>query len=191
MFKLLRKLFCRKPRKRGVLIVDKMLLRTFQRHVAAQCKFLLAAASDANDAMAKKDLQRVFYALQNLLNAGANISKAFWGSGGKLSAERKPLRDSIGLDDKSPLREVAMRNNFEHFDERIDRWWTESKRHNLIDFNIGVMVAGVEDIDIMRNFDPKSNEVIFGGQRFNLQSLLDEARRLLPLLEAEAKKPHW
>ena len=62
-----------------------------------------------------------------MLNAGANISKAFWGSGGKLAVERKPLRDSIGIDDKSPLRAVTMRNNFEHFDERIDRWWTSPK----------------------------------------------------------------
>jgi hypothetical protein len=126
-----------------------------------------------------------------MLNAGANISKAFWGSGGKLSVQRKPLRDSISLDDNSPLREVTMRNNFEHFDERIDRWWKESKQHNLIDFNIGLAVKGAEDIDILRNFDPKSKEMIFGGERFNLQNLLDETRRILPLLEAEARKAHW
>ena len=124
-----------------------------------------------------------------MLNAGANISKAFWGSGGKFSAERKPLRDSIKIDDNSPLREVAMRNNFEHFDERLDRWWKESKRHSLVDFNLGLLVHGIEDIDIFRNFDPKSKEVIFGGQRFNLQKLVDETQRILPLLEAEANKP--
>ena len=141
--------------------MDTMLLRTFQHHVTAQCKFLIAAATDANEALTKRDIDRIFYALQNMLNAGANISKAFWGSGGKFSAERKPLRDSIKIDDNSPLREVAMRNNFEHFDERLDRWWKESKRHSLVDFNLGLLVHGIEDIDIFRNFDPKSKEVIF------------------------------
>src|SRR5450631_2177877 len=99
--------------------MERMHLRTFQSQVALQCSFLLLAAEDLNRGLKQRNISYVFYALQNLLNAGANISKALWGQGGKLAIERKPLRDSIGVDDTSPLREVTMRNNFEHFDERI------------------------------------------------------------------------
>jgi len=174
--------------------MDLMLLRTFQRQVATQCKYLLFAAQEANVSMQQHNVERIFYALQNILNAGANISKALWGQGGKLTAERKPLRDSIGISDDSPLREVTMRNNFEHFDERLDRWWKESTRHNHADHFIGPkdrMIVGIEAIDMFRMFDPQTKDLTFWGQEFNLQRLIDEIQLILPKLEAEADKPHY
>lgn len=171
--------------------MDRSLLRMFQRQVAIQCRCLLRAAQDVDKGLQNRDIDYAFYALQNLLNAGANISKSLWGQGGKLAAERKPLRDSIGIDDTSPLREVTMRNNFEHFDERLDRWWKQSARHNNVDMNIGpkdTMIKGVDDIDMFRQFDPGTADITFWGQEFNTQQLVTEAQRILPKLEAEANK---
>ena len=163
--------------------MDRSLLRMFQRQVAIQCRCLLRAAQDVDKGLQNRDIDYTFYALQNLLNAGANISKSLWGQGGKLAAERKPLRDSIGIDDTSPLREVTMRNNFEHFDERLDRWWKQSARHNNVDMNIGpkdTMIKGVDDIDMFRQFDPGTADITFWGQEFNTQQLVTEAQRILP-----------
>ena len=163
-----------------------------QQQVLRQCKNLLLAANEAHQSLAKVDVERVFYALQNLLNAGANISKALWGQRGKLADQRKPLRDSIGINDNSPLREVTMRNNFEHFDERLDKWWKESPRHIHIDNNIGppITLGGADQIDKFRHFDPQTTIITFWGQEFNLQKIVDEVQRILPTLEAEASKPH-
>src|SRR5271154_1382263 len=106
--------------------MELMLLRVFQKQVLLQCQFLMQASADINTAINATIKERgnnhaVFYALQNFLNAAADISKALWGQRGKLASERKDLRDSIGIADDSPLTEVNMRNNFEHFDERLDR----------------------------------------------------------------------
>jgi len=173
--------------------MDLMLLRTFQRQVELQCKFLLTAAEDVNTALKVRNPQAAFYGIQNLLNAGASISKALWGQGGKHSERRKPLRDSIGIDDSSPLREVTMRNNFEHIDERMDRWWKESKTRNHIDTMIGSKtdIVGHAEIDKFRHYDPTTTDIIFWGQEFNLQKLVDEVQRILPKLREEASKPHW
>src|SRR6185312_5907330 len=103
---------------------------------------------------------------------------------------RKSLRDSIGISDESPLRQVTMRNNFEHFDERLDRWWVKSEKHNYSDFNLG-SIGGIDEIDSFRNFDPASTDLSFWGQAFNLQSPINEVQSILPKLEAEASKPHW
>jgi len=170
-----------------------MLLRIFQQQVALQCDFMLRAANEVNVALKSDDMDGIYYAIQNLLNAAANISKALWGQGGKLAADRQELRDSIGIDDKSLLREVTMRNHFEHFDERLDRWWNESPHHNCVDRNLGPrsMIDGVEDIDRFRNFDPVTTDLTFWGQDFNLQKIIDEVRRILPKLREEASKPHW
>ena len=88
-----------------------------------QCQFMLKANGEVNAALDRLDTQGVFYAIQTLLSAAANISKALWGEGGRLAASRKVLRDRINIYDTSALKSVTMRNNFDHFDERLERWW--------------------------------------------------------------------
>jgi hypothetical protein len=173
--------------------MELMLLRTFQRQVARQCRYLLISADEVTQALQNRNVEHVFYALQNMLNAGANISKALWGQGGKFTEQRKPLRDSIGVEDGSPLKGVTMRNNFEHFDERLDRWWSNSTHHNHADYLIGSpsMINGIQETDKFRHFDPHTWTVTFWGQEFNLQKIIDEVRKIAPKLEEEANKPHW
>ena len=86
-----------------------------------------------------------------------------------------------------------MRNHFEHMDERIDRWWAESNRHNHADKIIGPKstIDGIDPIDSFRWFDPSTSLVIFWGQEFNIQALVSEVERVLPKLQEEALKPHW
>lgn len=173
--------------------MDTFHLRIFQGHVRDQCQFLIAAAHQLNAGLAEGDTSHVLFAIQNLLSAGANVSKLLWGSRGKKMEERKQLRESIGIADDSPLREVTMRNNFEHMDERIDRWWAESTSHNFADKIIGPQnaIAGLEPVETFRWFDPAKAEVIFWGERFNVQALVDEAEKILPKLQEESRKPHW
>jgi len=138
---------------------------------------------------------QLWIAIQNLLTAAANLSKALWGQGGKLAVEREPLRRSLGVLDESPLRDVAMRNHFEHFDERLDRWWATSKSRNYMDLTMlqpGVGVMGLlDDQDMFRVLDPAQSEVVFWGERFNLRAITQAAHELLPIVVAEASKPHW
>jgi hypothetical protein len=171
-----------------------MLLRMFQQQVLFQCQVFLLALHDLNSALVTKDMTRAWSAIQNMLNAAANISKALWGSGGKLALERKAIRESIGLLDNSPLRDVAMRNNFEHIDERLDTWWKDSPDHNLMDFNFGDMhtaVKGIDEVDIFRSFAPTTGELIFWSQRFSLQAIATEIASIFPKIQQEAQRPIW
>ena len=78
-----------------------MHLRIFQDQVLLQCKFLLLAADTVNTTVTARDTIGTFSALQALLNAAANISKAFWGPGGRRTDERLSLRQSVGVTDDS------------------------------------------------------------------------------------------
>ncbi|MDP9256977.1 MAG: hypothetical protein M3Q31_10535 [Actinomycetota bacterium] len=173
--------------------MDLMLLRTFQRQVVLQCQAVLVGSHEFNSAMTTGDMTHVWIAIQNILGAAANISKALWGQGGKFAKEREPLRASLQVDDTSPLRNVAMRNHFEHFDERIDKWWDTSESHNLLDRSImpPSAVEGLADIEMFRVFDPSTADIVFWGQRFNVNEIVREAARLLPIASVEAAKPHW
>ena len=173
--------------------MDLMLLRVFQRQVLFQCECTLLAAADINAALQAQDTTRVFYGVQNFLNAAANIAKALWGRSGTPPAQRQDLRESLGVAEDSPLRVVTMRNHFEHVDEKLEEWWRESQQRVFIDMNIGPKSAwpGGGPRDWFRNLDPVTTDLYFWNQDFNLQALITEVQRILPTLRAEASKPHW
>ncbi|MCA3283380.1 MAG: hypothetical protein ING16_10955 [Roseomonas sp.] len=168
--------------------MDNHLLEFFQHEVGLQCKFMLRAANEVNNSRQKNDVEGVFYGLQSILSASANISKALWGQGGKAKrvAERKRLRDSLQMSDDSPLRPTDMRNHFEHFDDRLERWWQTSTHKNYVDMNLGPRNAihGLAKSDSFRNFDPQSNVLCFGDDEVNIQALIDEAQALLLRIRA-------
>ena len=136
----------------------------------------------------RKDIgiEHVFYCVQNMLNGAANMSKAFWGSGGKRATERNPLRDFFAVTDTSPLREVNMRNNFEHFDDRVDEWFQSTKTRHFIDMNFGPfhkMMTGIDANDFFHNYDPENHDLYFWGETFNLNRLFAEVERVRRVVE--------
>ncbi len=86
-----------------------------------------------------------------------------------------------------------MRNHFEHYDERLDKWWKSSETRNHFDMSVipPGAVQGLADIDMFRVFDPSTADIVFWGQRFNVNEIVREAAKLLPIASAEASKPHW
>jgi hypothetical protein len=168
-----------------------MLLRLFQGQVAEQCRYLLLSAQRVNLALSSDG--DIWFDLQNLLAAGANVAKLLWGKNPTITAQRAPLRASLGIDDASPLKQRGMRNHYEHIDERLDDWDRLSKHHNHVSRIIGPpdAIAGVDEIDLFRRFDPATATALFWGDTFDIQALVTEAERLLPIATAEAGKPHW
>lgn len=173
--------------------MDLLLLRAFQRQVMFQCQIALRAHQEIRTALITQDGIAVHCGLSNLLNALASISKACWGQRGKMAEERKALRESLHIQDDSPLRETSMRNNFEHFDERIVRWFDQSARHNKVDLAVGPadMIGGVDPIDMFRHFNPENGTAIFWGEEFHVGKAINEVLRILPLVEQESRKPEW
>lgn len=129
--------------------------------------------------------------IQAFLTATANVSKILWGSDPAVAQARAPLRDALKVSDASPLRSQMMRNNFDHFDARIDIWWGKSSTHNFVDMNFGdtaTVIEGLPEDEMFRNMDLQTGDVIFWGQRYNLPSLNTEIRRIMPVALREATK---
>ena len=152
----------------------------------------LHGVSLVNDGL-RSDQDALWVGVQTLLTGAANTSKALWGAGGRFATERRALRESLAVDDSSPFRDVSMRNHFEHYDERLDRWWRESESRNYLDHMIGPpdAVSGLSDGDRFRVYDPTTHEVVFWGEKFNVQAIATATAELLPRATAEAAKPHW
>jgi hypothetical protein len=138
---------------------------------------------------------RIWYPIQSFLTATANISKILWGSDPAVAPARTPLRRALNVSEASPLRSRRMRNNFDHFDARLDIWWGASSSHNFVDMNFGdmaTMIGGVPEDEMFRSMDLHTGDVVFWGQRYNLPSINAEVLRIMPIALREATKqlPH-
>jgi hypothetical protein len=194
--------------------VEIALMRAFQEQIAQRARFVLMASNDADEALNQLEAlaqrgvteraetaewqRRFWYSIQSVVVSAGNISKALWGQGKHaptLVERRKPLRDSINVDDSSPLKPLRLRNHFEHFDERIDEWWTRSPNHNYVDRIIGpsdrVPALNVADIEVFRNFNHETGSLTFWGEHFDLTAIVREVGRILPLVDAELANLRW
>jgi len=103
----------------------------------------------------EEGMGRVWIALPMMLTGAANISKALWGQGGRATTARQVLRQSLDVQDTSPLRDVSVRNHLEHFDERLDRWYAKSAHRNYLDRMVGPLstIQGFAQSVMFRVFD--------------------------------------
>lgn len=172
--------------------MDVGLRQQFKIQIADQCRIILLSAWEIERAIALSARTPVgndllWVHLQNLLNAAANVAKALYGQGGSKKDERKELRESIGIIGDSAFWGVSMRNNYEHFDERLDRWASKSTTHSFVDKTIGPthLTNGTDEIDLFRFFDPDTWVTGFWGQRFDVRAVVEEAARLMPPIDPE------
>ena len=87
------------------------------------------------------------------------------------------LRQVLKVDDAHVLRTRTLRDHFEHFDERLDEWAETSPNRNIVDNMIGPRAAiggdAIKDQDIIRMFDPATKLLVFRGERFDIQGLVN------------------
>jgi len=173
--------------------MEKMVLKIFQREIERQCKFAIIAVEQTKTELANdnSDLDLVWYAIQNYLVAVANISKFLWPPKPKYQKGREELRKSLGIKNDSPIKPRGGRNVFEHFDEKLEKWATSSKRHCFIDSNIGPLnaIAGINQQNLIRHFDPTTWTFIFRGDKHELKPMIEAIYDLYPKALTEAGRP--
>jgi hypothetical protein len=173
--------------------MDTFVLRIFQSEVELQCKFILTATHELNAALLTMNGDEIWKQLQVVLVASANLSKMFWGSSGKKQAERAALRESLQVGNDSPLRDPDLRNDFEHFDERLEDWFSESEHRNFVGRNIGpenmIVFGDQAPPDRFQHFDPATGTVTFWDHSVSINDVVNEAARILPLARQETRKP--
>lgn len=174
-----------------------LVLKVFQREVQRQCRFAMIAnegmdealrlseASGINEAMTHDE--HFWYSLQAFLISVGNISKLLWPSSPGKGKQRiipnrgEKLRESLDVPEDSCLQSRKLRNHFEHFDERLERWANPARlAHSLIDSNLlsSDLFGGENHHSMLRNFDPERRVVTFSEDRYDLQPILDEVEKL-------------
>lgn len=139
---------------------------------------------------------RLWYSLQNFLVASALVSRMMWpcqpGRGKKRLVEERAeeLRTSLGMTDDSPLKARVLRDHLEHFDERLEEWFTTTNTRTFADALVGTVhkLEEINDRDRLRYFDPDRMVVEFRGDRFELIPLLAAVRTIREAAAVEVSK---
>lgn len=160
--------------------------------IEMQCQFVIMAYRQLKIA---SSVREAFYAINALLGASANISKAAWGLRGKdgdYYDDRIPIRQALSLIDDSPLYPLLdVRNGFEHYDQRLVTEIAKNPKPLIIDSIVGPpsSITVTPNQIRLRQFDPTTAEVQFLGYSINLNDIVNEVQRILPLAETEARAP--
>jgi len=123
--------------------------------------------------------------LQNVILHGAALSRYFWPSrnGKKRDARAKALRHSFEMTADSPLKSRDLRNDLEHFDERLDEYLAEGIEGFIIPnyFEPMPQDAGVYQ-HFLRAYYTDTDEFEVLGQRFAIEPIAKEIQRIHGML---------
>ena len=160
--------------------MDAHVLKIFRGEVRQQCEHALMAHCDLRRALDERQTDRVWYSIHAFLAAAANLSKLLWPSENNKHAQERgtDLRDNLGVHENSPLEARDFRNNFEHFDDRLDKWARSTVQGNFVDSSIGVWVSGIDPKDHLRNFDPPTLTLTFRGEEHPLEPVIEAIQQL-------------
>lgn len=118
----------------------------------------------------------------DFLQHSSAVSRLLWPPSSKNRSKKRGehLRQCVGVTDDHILRQSSLRDHFEHFDERLDDWAENSPNRNIVNNMIGPRSAigrkAITDADIMRQFDPETNRLVFRGEGFDVNQLVDGVR---------------
>ena len=152
----------------------------------------------------------IFRTIHSLMTHASNVSKLFWPAPpryrkgesdtdyqSRCSTTPKlvraaELRNVLGLPENGHvLKSRALRDHLEHFDERLDHWQATSVRRNYLHDSIGSKekLVGFDDADFMRWFDPVKKLMLFRGESFDIQEIVNGIDDIFSKLENHQTKP--
>ncbi len=130
------------------------------------------------------DCDVVYRAIQAGMAAAANISKMLWSTSNPGRAE--DLRAELEVEENSPISSRTLRNHFEHFDERLDKWVDDhAQTQSIVNRNVQPVTEDIrERVEtgwVLHQYDPISRIAYFRGEQFPIAPVVQELRRILDL----------
>ena len=139
--------------------------------IVMQSKFAAMAA----DQLAKaSDPIAIWGSIQAILIAAANVSKILWPEQKDRRARGEHLRVLLGVDDHSLLSDRTFRNHFEHYDERVEDWFSKSASSAYVDSEINTFPPSPFGLPrvVHRGYNPDSQILSFRGESIDMAAVL-------------------
>lgn len=152
----------------------------FISEIVLQSKIAELAAKRLSAIKDNFDQIEVWSSIQSILVAAGNVSKILWPQEKKYAVRGKRLRELLKVDDNNILSDRSLRNHFEHYDDRIEKWFKGKASAVYSDLAIDPFksIWGNVPTNHHRAYDPLSHTLTFRGESFDLAAVLKELKEI-------------
>ena len=178
--------------------MDPVLQILFLEELRKQCIFTLFSYGELTAKVYENDHISLWLSLQSMLIASANISKILFADKNKINKEelhrrerRESLYQILEISGNEQFASRSARNDFEHFDERLEDLYRESTTsHSLIDGAIGGdnLIKENKDVHYLRFFNTDRFVFRFRDKEYEIEKLKTDIIELLNKVNYVLKK---
>ncbi len=131
------------------------------------------------DALERLDRSALLSELQNVILQAAALSRYFWPTRQGHETRAKQLRDALDVTEGSPLKNRDLRNEIEHFDEKLDAYLADGIAGCILSEFVGPLPeSGGVPAHIFRAYYLDVGLFEMLGKRYELQPLANEIVRV-------------
>jgi hypothetical protein len=147
--------------------------------IVLQSKIAELAAKRLSAIKDNFDQIEVWSSIQSILVAAGNVSKILWPQK-EYDARGERLRELLKVDDNNILSDRSLRNHFEHYDERIEKWFKGKSSAVYSDLAIDPLKSMRRNFPTNhhRAYDPLTQTLTFRGESFDLAAVLKELKEI-------------
>jgi hypothetical protein len=128
---------------------------------------------------------RILACVQEALTHAGALSRFFWPAKANALTEArgKRFRQTFGISDASPLKLRELRNTFEHFDEKLDRFLLRGPVGCFFPSPLVGSCGSADDaiVNVFKLADPVQGICVLLGERFEFHPIRCEVQRVLAL----------
>lgn len=149
-----------------LILIDEIALQT---KIAFRASERLQATCDSFDRIEK------WCSIQSILVASGNVSKILWPAK-KYKIRGDRLRKMLNVEEDSPLSSRRFRNHFEHYDERVEEWFSNVSEGVYDDLhmnpNLNSGLLGDMPNFTHRGYNSFNNTLVFRDEVLDFNELL-------------------
>ncbi len=151
--------------------------------IVLQSKVAQRAAQRLQSTQKTFDKVEVWCSIQSILVAAGNVSKILWPTRKEYKLRGESLRQLLKVDDNSILSDRKFRNHFEHYDERIDDWFSAQPSAVYTDLVMNPSLTAPSFPEYTsknhRGYNSFNNTLIFRGESLDLSEVLKALSEIL------------
>ncbi len=140
--------------------------------IVLQVKIARRAAERLEATKDNFDHIEIWCSIQSILVAAGNVSKILSPPDKKHKLRGERLRQMLKVESNNVLLDRKFRNNFfEHYDSRIDEWFSHSPTGVYIDLAMNPSFSG-RNLNSHRGYNSFNNTIEFRGEILDLNTIL-------------------
>lgn len=152
--------------------LQKMVLLS---EIVLQAKIAKLAAHRLNET----DHVEVWCSIQSILVASGNVSKILWPPKMENKNRGIELRKMLKIEDNNILASRKFRNQFEHYDEKIEEWFINQSSAVYTDLAMNPSQNSLMSQTVNRGYNSIDNTLVFRGEILNLNEVLNSLEEIL------------